>query len=121
MKQKLSKQLKIDLDPDEHITLFPEQVTYNEIGDIDLYLQNRLRRHRGKLSAPQEGGTDEREVLRSELDEWDGETTERTRVDYAGVEDLTKVQIKQLGEYVASVNVVGDHCVPLRVSVVKRR
>ena len=103
LRQKLSKQLKIDLEPQESIRIMNEPV----IGIDDL---------------------DEKELMdliihmKEEGDEVDSDSTmnaEEAAKDGVGLNDCS-TELKYLGEYVAKITLAGGYIVPLKFRIERR-
>ena len=103
LRQKLSKQLKIDLEPQESIRIMNEPV----IGIDDL---------------------DEKELMdliihmKEEGDEVDSDSTmnaEEAAKEGVGLNDCS-TELKYLGEYVAKITLAGGYIVPLKFRIERR-
>lgn len=113
LRDKLSKQLKIDLEPHETIRISEETV----IGVDDLEEKDLM----ALLSKMYDG--DSARATVENVQEGNGEA-EASRGNGelkgdASTEECT-VKIKQLGEYIARITLSGGYTVPLRFSVEKR-
>ena len=102
LRQKLSKQLKIDLEPHESIQIMNEPV----VG-----LEEMEEKELMDL------------ILNMEVGEDDGPnsnmTVEEAAKEGVGLDDCN-TQLKYLGEYVAKINLAGGYAVPLKFRIERR-
>mmetsp|Transcript_15559 Transcript_15559/g.19746 ORF Transcript_15559/g.19746 Transcript_15559/m.19746 type:complete len:110 (+) Transcript_15559:99-428(+) len=94
VREKLSKQLKIDLDDNEKVQIFPKPVNFSEFDDNESLMEEMLKDMEPLTKDGDEEGSDK-----------SGEC---------------KVQLKALGEYLVKIHLKGDHAVGLRLHVIKR-
>lgn len=94
VREKLSKQLKIDLDDHEKVQISPNPISFFELDDDESLMEKMLEE-----MEPLEQGYG---------DEGDNKSVE------------CKVQLKALGEYLVKIHLKGDYSVGLRLKVVKR-
>ena len=110
IRQKLSIQLKIDLEPHEHVHLREQPLVDEKMASAPIYHDND--------DDDKEGDDDvEKEPVYSFV------SSNEELIELARKMDRdTKCQVKvnQLGDYLASITLDGGYVVPLKVRVVKR-
>jgi hypothetical protein len=101
LRQKLSKQLKIDLEPHESIQLMNEPV----VGLEEMEEKELME----LIMSMEEGG----EAPNSTM------TAEEAAKEGVGLNDCS-TQLKYLGEYVAKITLAGGYAVPLKFRIERR-
>jgi len=114
VRKKLSKQLLIDLEPEECVHLSGEPITSS----------TKLSTTRQDQDRQIDAASPDTTVVASadDIDDDDDEELMLLKQLFRDV-DVSKpcsVQIRQLGEYMARLSLKGGHIVPLRVEVLKR-
>jgi hypothetical protein len=123
LREKLSKQLKIDLEEHETIHIRNEPVVaLEEKGEAELM---QLINEMGTVNVPvkKEVSAGENETAAATDVEGEGGTKVNDAVAATSTEEKAKDcdnKIKQLGDYVAKITLAGGHVVPLKFNVGRR-
>lgn len=103
VREKLSKQLKIDLDDHERVQIMPTPVSFALLDEDESLMDSLLE---------QMDSLDDNDVD-NDKEKKDGDGSE------SGVGEC-QVKLKALGEYLVKIHLRGDHAVGLRLNVLRR-
>ncbi|KAL3806872.1 hypothetical protein ACHAXA_002151 [Cyclostephanos tholiformis] len=126
LREKLSRQLKIDLEEHEKIHIRNEPVVgLEEKGEAELMklLEEMMDGGKEKKGPAKEGADAVEARGGGSTDPADQSSVESAISSVNGEEDLLKdcdVKVKQLGDYVAKITLRGGYVVPLKFTVVRR-